>query len=51
MVAVAALDVVLDAMMELILLTELVAGFNPVNAVVPSYVHVVVAVAADEGIT
>jgi len=49
--AVAALAVVFDTIMELILLTEFVAGFSPVKLVVPSYVHEVVAVAAEEGIT
>lgn len=51
MVAVTALDVVLDAMIVLILFTEPAAGVKPVNDVVPLYVHEVVAVAAEEGIT
>lgn len=50
-VAVAALDVVLDAIMVLILCTELAAGVKPVSDVVPLYVHDVVAVAAEEGMT
>jgi hypothetical protein len=47
---VAALAVTFETMMELTLLTEFVAGFKPVNAVVPSYVHAVLT-AVEEGIT
>jgi hypothetical protein len=50
-VAVTALEVVFDAVIDVIRLTVPVAGFKPVRAVVPSYVHEVVAVAATEGIT
>lgn len=50
-VAVAADEVVFDATIDVIRFTVFVAGFRPVSAVVPSYVHEVVAVAAEEGIT
>jgi hypothetical protein len=50
-VAVTALEVVFDAVIDVMRLTVFVAGFKPVRAVVPSYVHDVVAVAAAEGIT
>lgn len=50
-VAVAADEVVFATMMVLILCTELTAGVSPVKEVVPLYVHEVVAVAADEGMT
>lgn len=51
MVAVAALDVVFAAVIEVTRFTVLAAGVKPVSDVVPLYVHEVVAVAADEGIT
>jgi hypothetical protein len=51
MVAVAALEVVFAAVMEVTRLTVPAAGVRPVREVVPLYVHEVVAVAADEGIT
>ena len=50
-VAVAAEPVVFATMIVLILCTELAAGVRPVKEVVPLYVHEVVAVAADEGMT
>ena len=50
-VATAADDVVFATVIDVTRFTVFVAGFRPVNAVVPSYVHEVVAVAADEGIT
>ena len=50
-VAVTALEVVLAQVMDVTRLTVPAAGVNPVSEVVPLYVHDVVAVAADEGIT
>jgi hypothetical protein len=50
-VAVTALEVVFDAVIDVIRFTVLAAGVKPVSEVVPLYVHEVVAVAADEGIT
>jgi hypothetical protein len=50
-VAVAALEVVLAAVIDVTRFTVPAAGVKPVNEVVPLYVHDVVAVAADDGIT
>ncbi len=50
-VATAADDVVFATVIDVTRFTVFVAGFKPVKEVVPSYVHEVVAVAADEGIT
>ena len=51
-VAVTALEVEFAAVIDVTRLTIVPAdGVNPVKAVVPSYVHDVVAVAAEEGMT
>jgi hypothetical protein len=50
-VATAADDVVFAAVIDVIRFTVFTAGFKPVSVVVPSNVHEVVAVAADDGIT